>query len=83
MKIAFTADTHLVQQATSLTTDEQTDQLAEDMHKHKPDLLIHGGDIGETRLDIDNFRQVLSLLGQGALVIGNHDLWRNNRDEPF
>jgi hypothetical protein len=49
------------------------------MHAENPDVIAHGGDIGEVRIDIDNLRQVLALLGEGVVVAGNHDLWTNPR----
>lgn len=77
MKIAFTTDTHLVQSHEGSTTIGQINQLSEDMHKENPDLIVHGGDVGEVRIDVDNFSQVLNILGEGAIIIGNHDLWTN------
>lgn len=80
MRIAFTTDTHLVQSNDISTTFEQMEQLSNDMHEEKPDLIAHGGDIGEVRIDVDNLREVLNLLLEGGVgVIGNHDLWTNPR----
>lgn len=80
MKIAFTADTHLVCDYEGMTTEPQLFALRDDIYAHNPDIIAHGGDIGEVRVDLKNFTRVLQILGEkkeGVLVAGNHDLWSN------
>lgn len=75
MKIAFTCDLHHHPQ---MTTSDDIFGLAEKMVSAEPDLVIIGGDIAECRTSILLFNQVLDILdvvGSGALVLGNHDLW--------
>ena len=74
MKIAFTADTH---NCPGLTDSDMLKILAKGILAESPDLILHGGDVGETRVDIGLFTEVLRILGKGALVFGNHDLWTN------
>lgn len=79
MKIAFTSDTHLVMGYDGMTSEEQLAQMREDIMAEKPDLLIHGGDVGEVRVDLDNFSTALDILKipgvDAAVIAGNHDLW--------
>jgi hypothetical protein len=80
MKIAFTTDTHLVIGYDGMTSEAQVTQLRDDIYAEKPDVICHGGDIGEMRLGQRNFTEVLSILGKDIKcmgVIGNHDLWTN------
>ncbi len=82
MKIAFTTDTHLVIGYDGMTSEAQIVQLRDDIYAEKPDLILHGGDIGELRLNQRNVTEVLRILGENpeiecAGVLGNHDLWTN------
>lgn len=82
MKIAFTTDTHLVIDYDGMTSKAQITQLRDDIYAEKPDVIAHGGDIGEVRLDQHNITYVLQALGEDEKidcvgVCGNHDLWSN------
>jgi len=79
MKIAFTSDTHY-----TITTELQLINLAHNIAKQKPDILIHGGDVGEVLISNENFAKVLEILTLNntelMLVAGNHDLWKKPID---
>lgn len=80
MRIAFTTDTHLVIGYEGMTSEAQILQLRDDIYAEKPSVIIHGGDIGELRLNQRNVTEVLRLLGEDkeiecAGIAGNHDLW--------
>ncbi len=82
MIIAFTTDTHLVIGYKGMTSEDQIVQLRDDIYAEKPDVIAHGGDIGEVRVDERNITQVLHVLGEDediecVGVAGNHDLWTN------
>lgn len=82
MKIAFTTDTHLVIDYVGMTTEEQVLTLRDEMCAENPDVIAHGGDVGEMRLGQHNFSKVLQILGEDKKiecvgVAGNHDLWTN------
>ena len=80
MKIAFTADTHLVCGYEGMTTETQLYALRDAMCAEDPDVIVHGGDVGEVRVCLDNFGRVLEVLGEekeGVVIAGNHDLWSN------
>ena len=81
MKIAFTTDTHLVLGYEGMTTEAQLLALRDDIHAEEPDVIIHGGDIGEVRIDQRNITEVLLRLGETNIecvgICGNHDLWTN------
>jgi len=72
MKIVYTADTH---NHPAFVKEGVLESLAEGIFAEEPDLIVLGGDIGEVRVDLSLFGQVLDILGEGALVLGNHDLW--------
>lgn len=74
MKIAYTADTH---NHPAFIGKDVLETLAEGIFAENPDLIVVGGDIGEVRVDVSLFGDVLRILGKGALVLGNHDLWTN------
>jgi len=78
MKIAFTTDTHLMLNSKWLTSENQIKSLRDNIQAENPDVIIHGGDIGEVREDLRNFTEVLQILGNtqnNLLIAGNHDLW--------
>lgn len=80
MKIAFTTDTHLVLDYAGMTTKAHIEQLRDDIYAEKPDVIAHGGDIGELRLNQRNITEVLHILGENKEIdcvgiAGNHDLW--------
>lgn len=82
MKIAFTTDTHLVIGYEGMTSEAQIKQLRDDIYAEKPDVIVHGGDIGEVRIDERNITYVLQILSEDegidcVGVCGNHDLWSN------
>lgn len=82
MRIGFTTDTHLVIGYKGMTTEAQLLTLRDDIYAEKPDIILHGGDIGELRLNPRNVSEVLRILGEDEEiecggVIGNHDLWTN------
>ncbi len=80
MKIAFTADTHLVCGYEGMTTETQLEALRDAMYAEDPDIIVLGGDVGEVRIDLSNFSRALEILGEGkpgVVVAGNHDLWCN------
>ncbi|MHA2279525.1 MAG: metallophosphoesterase family protein [Promethearchaeota archaeon] len=79
MKIVFTADTH---NCPNLTDSDMLKVLAKGIFAESPDLVILGGDIGETRINISLFTEVLKILGKGVLVLGNHDLW-TSPNKPY
>lgn len=70
MRIAYTADIHNCHDYKATL-----ESLAENIFAENPDLIVVGGDIGETRIDVKLFEEVLRILGKGAFVLGNHDLW--------
>jgi len=82
MKIAFTTDTHLVCGHEGMTTEQQIVDLGDALYAENPDVIAHGGDIGEVRVDQDNITKVLDILGgrgkECVGVLGNHDLWTNS-----
>ncbi|KKK56148.1 hypothetical protein LCGC14_3067450, partial [marine sediment metagenome] len=55
MKIAFTADTHLVCGYEGMTTEIQLEALRDAIYAENPDVIAHGGDVGEVRVDLNNF----------------------------
>lgn len=80
MRIAFTTDTHLVIGYEGMTSEAQIAQLRDDIYTEKPDVIAHGGDIGEIRNNQSNVTEVLRILSEKIEcvgVIGNHDLWTN------
>lgn len=75
MRIGFTTDTHLCD---GLTSIDSLQEMAEDLRACSLDLLLHGGDIAETRVDLGLYQQALEILSgpyDAAGVCGNHDLW--------
>lgn len=82
MRIAFTTDTHLVIGYQGMTTEKQLLAMRDDIYAENPDVIAHGGDIGEVRVDARNITEVLRVLGENKKidcvgVVGNHDLWTN------
>lgn len=82
MKIAFTTDTHLVCDYEGMTTETHVLDLRDAIYNEKPDIIVHGGDIGEVRIDQRNITKVLQILGEDKKIkcmgiLGNHDLWAN------
>lgn len=72
MKIAFTADLHQ-----PITPLWQVEQLVKEISEFGPDILILGGDLGES---VQDFEKCLRLFRKSftcpLLVLpGNHDLW--------
>ena len=83
MLIIFTADLHL-----PITSRSQIRELAEEIAAKDPDVLILGGDLGETRMDINYFSECIQIFtlafDKPILVIcGNHDLWVARGPSPF
>lgn len=78
MKIAFTSDLHI---PTTRVTAIRA--MAEEMVAHNPDVVILGGDLGESVQSLSHFRTCLSIFSKkfpniDVLVVpGNHDLWVN------
>jgi len=72
MKTAFTADIH---NHPSFVSGDLLNRFADEVRSEKPDLIILGGDIGETLADPELVRKVFQAFGGGAFVLGNHDLW--------
>lgn len=76
MKIAITSDLHY-----PITSKETLEQFAISIaEQHHPDCICLLGDIGESRMNIDNFRKCCdifkSILQIPMIVLpGNHDLW--------
>ena len=72
MKIAYTADLHQ-----PITPLWQIEQLVKNVSDFKPEIVILGGDIGESLQDFEKcLRHFRKSLNCPLLVIpGNHDLW--------
>jgi len=78
MKIAFTADTHLTLETTWGTDEAKFVALRDAIYAENPDVIAHGGDIGEWYANPLNLPEALRILGENKEcvgVIGNHDLW--------
>lgn len=88
MRIAFTTDTHLILDSPDprWTNEANMLALADAIWETEPDVIAHGGDVGELRLGLENFTKVLEILGaspyeekdlEAVVIAGNHDLWSN------
>jgi len=76
IKIAITADLHY-----PITSVTKIQEMIGMMRAEIPDIAILGGDIAETRIDVDYFEYVINMFTNvfsriPVLVLsGNHDLW--------
>lgn len=73
MKIICAFDTHY-----GITRKSTLVTLVNEILAKSPDLIILGGDIGESISGIHQIREVLEMLGQGAFILGNHDIWSHH-----
>jgi len=82
-KIAITFDTH----SFNKHTEANLHNLCKRINKDKPDLLIHGGDIAEVLYGVKWFDNALNIFNtdcpnvKKSCVIGNHDLYVNERTQ--
>ncbi len=76
LKIAITADTHH-----GITSWSEIEKMIQEMSTHSPDIVLHAGDIGESRLHTDFVNRVFIALKLAfpkipvGVIVGNHDLW--------
>ncbi len=70
MKIAITGDTHY-----GITENTELLSMAERLFSTNPDIILHLGDIGETRAGEGLITDCLEMLNVDAAVLGNHDIW--------
>lgn len=72
MKIAFTADLHQ-----PITPLWQIEQLVNEISEFGPDVLILGGDLGESVQDFEKCLRLFRKSFTCPLLVypGNHDLW--------
>lgn len=82
MKIIVTSDLHL-----GITLSSTLNILAQEIYEERPHVLALGGDLAETLVDINSFKQCIRIFREKIpeipiLVIpGNHDLWTKKEGE--
>lgn len=72
MKIIITADTH-----NPITELSDIEDMGNEISAQNPDITLHLGDIGESRIGLHYFEDVLKVLPLDAVLLGNHDLWKS------
>lgn len=81
MRVIYTSDLHY-----PITSEEDIVSCAQKINDSKPDAIVLGGDLGESRVDPQCFADVLKIFSDECsapllVIIGNHDLWVNDETD--